>query len=48
MDNRFKLNTYHIRKHVLTFAGAKLEIFDDQGQVIFFSKMKVFKLRSTL
>jgi hypothetical protein len=48
MDNRFKLNTYHIRKQVLTLAGAKLEVFDDQQQVIFFSKMKAFKLREDI
>jgi hypothetical protein len=48
MENRFKLNSYHIRKQVLTFAGAKVEIFDDQGQVILFSKMKAFKLREDI
>jgi hypothetical protein len=48
VDNRFNHDTFHIRKHILTFAGAKLEIFDAQGQVIFFSKMKAFKLKEDI
>ena len=48
MDNRFKQDIFHIRKHVLTFAGAKLEVFDAQEQIIFFSKMKAFKLREDI
>ncbi|WP_227013685.1 hypothetical protein [Paenibacillus psychroresistens] len=48
MDKRFNQDLFHIRKHILTFAGAKLEIFDAQEQVIFFSKMKAFKLREDI
>jgi hypothetical protein len=48
MDNRFNQDIFHIRKHVLTFAGAKLEIFDAQERVIFFSKMKAFKLKEDI
>jgi hypothetical protein len=48
MDNRFNQDRFHIRKHILTFAGAKLEIFDDQERVIFFSKMKAFKLKEDI
>jgi ribosomal silencing factor RsfS len=48
MDNRFNQDTFHIRKHVLTFAGAKLEVFDAQEQVLFFSKMKAFKLKEDI
>lgn len=48
MDNRFNRDTFQIRKHVLTFAGAKLEIFDAQEQMIFFSKMKAFKLKEDI
>jgi hypothetical protein len=48
MDNRFNQDIFHIRKHVLTLAGAKLEVFDAQEQVIFFSKMKAFKLKEDI
>jgi hypothetical protein len=48
MDNRFNQDTFHIRKHVLTFAGAKLEIFNAQEEIIFFSKMKAFKLKEDI
>src|SRR5665647_838615 len=48
MDQRFNQNTFHIRKHVLTFAGAKLEIFNAQEQIILFSKMKAFKLKEDI
>jgi hypothetical protein len=48
MDKRFNQDTFHIRKHVLTLAGAKLEVFDSQEQLIFFSKMKAFKLKEDI
>jgi hypothetical protein len=48
VDNRFNQDTFHIRKHILTFAGAKLEVFNAQEQVVFFSKMKAFKLKEDI
>jgi len=48
MDKRFNQDVFHIRKHILTFAGAKLEVFDPQQQIIFFSQMKAFKLKEDI
>jgi hypothetical protein len=48
LDHRFNHETYLIRKHILTLAGAKLEIFDAEGTVVFFSKMKAFKLKEDI
>lgn len=48
MDNRFTHEKYHIRKKVLSVAGAKLHIFDTNEQLLFFSKMKAFKLKEDI
>lgn len=48
MDSRFLNQTFQIRKKVLSFAGAKFHIFDHNGNVIMFSKMKAFKLREDI
>lgn len=48
MDQRFNQDVFHICKHVLTFAGAKLEIYNAQEQILLFSKMKAFKLKEDI
>jgi hypothetical protein len=48
MNSRYNHETYLIRKHILTLAGAKLEIFDADGAAVFFSKMKAFKLKEDI
>lgn len=48
MDNRFNYQNYLIRRKVMTVAGAKFHIFNSEGQTIFFSKMKAFKLREDI
>jgi len=44
----FDQQTYLIRRKVMTLAGAKFHIFDSNGQVLLFSKMKAFKLREDI
>lgn len=48
MDNRFNYQNYLIRKKVLNLLGMKFHIFNPQGEVIFFSKMKPFKLKEDI
>ena len=48
MDSRFNLQNYLIRKNIMALAGAKFQIFNSEGQVVFFSKMKAFKLREDI
>lgn len=48
MNSQFSYNTYMVRKKIITFAGAKFHIFNPNGEVVFFSKMKAFKLKEDL
>jgi|LSQX01.3.fsa_nt_gb uncharacterized protein YxjI len=48
LNNLYDLKKYLIRRKVLTFAGAKFHVFDPNGQVIMFSKMKAFKLKEDI
>lgn len=48
MSSKFEQNQYLVRRKVLSFAGAKFHIFDSNGQVIMFSKMKAFKLKEDI
>lgn len=48
LNNLYELPSYLIRRKVLTLAGAQFHIFDPNGQVIMFSKMKAFKLREDI
>lgn len=48
MNPKYKLQHYLIRKQVLTLAGARIDIFDDNGEAILFSKMKAFKLKEDI
>jgi len=47
-DTIFQHNHYLVRRKVLTLAGAKFHIFDSSGNLVFFSKMKAFKLREDI
>jgi hypothetical protein len=47
-DTVFGHNHYLVRRKVLTLAGAKFHIFDSVGSLVFFSKMKAFKLREDI
>ena len=44
-ESIFQHNQYLVRRKVFTIAGAKFHVFDPAGNLVFFSKMKAFKLR---
>jgi uncharacterized protein YxjI len=44
----FQHNQYLVRRKVFTIAGAKFHVFDPAGNLVFFSKMKAFKLREDI
>ncbi|MDA3924835.1 MAG: hypothetical protein PF904_09075 [Kiritimatiellae bacterium] len=48
MNNAFKHESYLVRKKILTLAGAKFHIYDPQGELVFFSKLKAFKLKENI
>lgn len=48
MDQRFTHNTYLIRRKVFKLLGGAFHIFDPDGQVVFYSKMKAFKLKEDI
>ena len=48
MDSRFSYQNYLIRKNIMSVAGAKFHIFNSDGQEVFFSKMKAFKLKEDI
>ncbi|MCX6557735.1 MAG: hypothetical protein NTW95_09960 [Candidatus Aminicenantes bacterium] len=47
-NTAFGLNQYLLRRKVFTIAGAKFHIFDTANNLVFFSKMKAFKLREDI
>lgn len=47
-NDRFGHSVYTIRRKILTIAGAKFHVFDEHGQVVFFSKQKAFKLKEDI
>jgi uncharacterized protein YxjI len=47
-DSIFGHNQYLVRRKILTIVGAKFHIFDSAGNLVFFSKMKAFKLREDI
>jgi uncharacterized protein YxjI len=47
-DTVFSHNRYLVRRKVLTLAGAKFHVFDANGSLVFFSKMKAFSLREDI
>lgn len=44
----FQHNQYLVRRKVFTIAGAKFHVFDPAGNLVFFSRMKAFKLREDI
>jgi len=48
MDGKLDQPYYKIRKNIFSFLGAKLQIFDADGQAVLYSKMKAFKLREDI
>jgi hypothetical protein len=44
----FQHGSYLIRKKILKLAGKDFHVFDPSGQVVFFSRMKAFKLREDI
>jgi len=47
-DTVFGHNQYLVRRKVFTLAGAKFHVYDPSGNLVFFSKMKAFKLREDI
>lgn len=48
LDVRFQQNRYMIRKKVLKILGQAFHIYDEAGQVVFYSQLKAFKLREDI
>ncbi|HQR32594.1 MAG TPA: hypothetical protein PLK30_07655 [Blastocatellia bacterium] len=47
-SDRFGHSIYLVRKRVLSVIGGKFEIFDQEGNVVLFSKMAAFKLKEDI
>lgn len=43
--DRYAHDTYTLRRKVLTFMGAKFHIYDPQGNLALFAKLKAFKIK---
>jgi hypothetical protein len=48
MEDIFSIQNFQIRRKIFTFMGAKFHIFDNNQNLIMFSKMKAFKLKEDL
>ncbi len=48
MDNRFQHSRYLVRKKIFKLFGDAFHIFDPDGNVVFYSKLKAFKLREDI
>lgn len=48
MSDRFSSPTYLVRRKVFTLAGGAFHIYDGQGQLVLFSKLKAFRLKEDL
>jgi uncharacterized protein YxjI len=48
MTDRFEHTTYLIRRKILKLFGAAFHIYDPQGNVVFYSKLKAFKLKEDI
>lgn len=46
--DRFQLDQYLIRRKVLKLFGGAFHIYDAEGNVVFYSKMKAFKLKEDI
>ena len=47
-DAFFGYDRYLVRRKVLSLVGAKFHVYDPAGNLLFFSKMKAFKLREDI
>jgi uncharacterized protein YxjI len=48
MSERLSSPTYLVRRKIFTIAGAAFHIYDGQGRLVLFSKLKAFKLREDI
>lgn len=48
MTDRFEHSTYLVRRKILKLFGAAFHIYDPQGNVVFYSKLKAFKLKEDI
>lgn len=48
MNPKFNHHKFSVRKQILSFVGAKIDIFDGNDKPILFSKMKAFKLKEDI
>jgi uncharacterized protein YxjI len=46
--DRFQHQTYVIRRKVLKLVGGAFHVYDAQGQVLFYSELKAFKLKEDI
>ena len=47
-EDKFRLQTYLVRKKVMKLFGAAFHIYNPAGQLLFYSKMKAFKLKEDI
>lgn len=48
MSERFSHQKYLVRRKILKLFGAAFHIYDPEGNVVFYSKMKAFKLKEDI
>ncbi len=48
ISERFSHSTYLVRRKILKLFGGAFHIYDPSGQVVFYSKMKAFKLKEDI
>lgn len=48
IDTRFQHTNYMIRKKIFKLVGAAFHIYDPAGNVLFYSKLKAFKLKEDI
>jgi uncharacterized protein YxjI len=48
MDAVYEHDQYLVRREVFTIAGARFQIFDAEGNQLFYSKQKAFKLKEDI
>jgi uncharacterized protein YxjI len=48
IDNRFQQNDYMIRKKIFKLLGDAFHIYDAAGNVVFYSRLKAFKLKEDI
>lgn len=48
MNPKYAHDRYLVRKQILALVGAKIDIFDDNGEPVLFSQMKAFKLKEDI